>query len=72
MAVEFSEPAFLNDIPYWKGLGRTWCWVRSARFAEVLHDSIFVLQLRRLELVVGRTNDPPMRKSVRVINMNYM
>ena len=53
MAVEFSEPAFLNDIPYWKGLGRTWCLVRSGRLRLLRFSTIFVHSAIE-EIRVGR------------------
>ena len=62
MAVEFSEPAFLNDVPYWKGLGRTWCSVWSGRLKFVL------LLVRSAIKEIKVANDPPMLKLVRVMN----
>ena len=53
MAVEFSEPAFLNDIPYWKGLGRTWCLVRSGKL-RLLKFVLLLVRSAIKEIRVGR------------------
>ena len=53
MAVEYSEPAVLNGIPNWKGLGHTWCSVWSGRSCMSKFVLVFVRPVIK-EFRVGR------------------